>query len=109
MPRTTRTQEPGDPRMPRRPGQDASSSSATADGQAAGRRARARSTERESPAADAVSRSSEQPAAPAYDDIARRAYELYRERGGNEGQDMDDWLRAEAELRARRGRRDDEL
>ena len=34
------------------------------------------------------------------DDIARRAFELYRERGGQDGHDADDWLEAERELRA---------
>jgi DUF2934 family protein len=32
-------------------------------------------------------------------DIARRAYELYVERGRSDGFDLDDWLRAERELR----------
>ena len=32
-------------------------------------------------------------------DIARRAYELYCERGCQHGHDLDDWLRAERELR----------
>ena len=31
--------------------------------------------------------------------IAARAYELFRARGGQPGHDVDDWLRAEAELR----------
>ena len=31
-------------------------------------------------------------------EIARRAYELYLERGCANGQDLDDWLRAEREL-----------
>ncbi len=31
--------------------------------------------------------------------IARRAYEIYMARGGQHGCDMDDWLKAEAELR----------
>jgi Protein of unknown function (DUF2934) len=31
--------------------------------------------------------------------IEARAHELYRARGGEEGHDLDDWLRAEAELR----------
>jgi DUF2934 family protein len=48
-------------------------------------------------------------APPAYDDIARRAYELYQQRGAADGQEVDDWLRAEAELRDGPGRRDDEL
>jgi len=30
--------------------------------------------------------------------IRRRAYELYVERGGQSGHEMDDWLRAEREL-----------
>jgi len=30
--------------------------------------------------------------------IARRAYEIFVERGGQDGRDMDDWLRAEREL-----------
>jgi hypothetical protein len=36
---------------------------------------------------------------PTHDDIARRAYELYLERGSLEGHHEDDWLTAEAELR----------
>jgi hypothetical protein len=32
-------------------------------------------------------------------DIARRAYELYEQRGGEHGRDLDDWLLAENELR----------
>lgn len=37
------------------------------------------------------------------DQIRRRAYELYAERGRADGQALDDWLRAEAEIRARKG------
>jgi hypothetical protein len=37
----------------------------------------------------------------ATDDIARRAYELYRARGGEHGADVEDWLQAERELRGR--------
>ena len=33
------------------------------------------------------------------DDIRRRAYERYLERGGNHGQHFDDWLEAEKELK----------
>ena len=36
---------------------------------------------------------------PTLDDIAQRAYEIYQSRGGTDGQDMDDWLQAERELR----------
>jgi hypothetical protein len=33
--------------------------------------------------------------------IARRAYEIYCDRGCEDGRDMDDWLQAERELRER--------
>jgi DUF2934 family protein len=33
--------------------------------------------------------------------IRRRAYELYEERGREDGHDLDDWLRAEAEITAK--------
>jgi hypothetical protein len=32
-------------------------------------------------------------------DVQRRAYELYEQRGREEGHDWDDWLQAEHELR----------
>ena len=35
------------------------------------------------------------------EDISRRAYELFLERGGAHGADIDDWLRAERELGGR--------
>jgi DUF2934 family protein len=34
--------------------------------------------------------------------VRRRAYELYRQRGGTDGRHTDDWFRAEAELRGHR-------
>ena len=34
-------------------------------------------------------------------EIERRAYELYLERGGGDGHDVDDWVQAERELRGR--------
>ena len=34
------------------------------------------------------------------DRIARRDYELYERRGGKDGDDMADWLKAEAEVKA---------
>ncbi|HUK86361.1 MAG TPA: DUF2934 domain-containing protein [Terriglobales bacterium] len=37
------------------------------------------------------------------EEIRRRAYQLYEERGGQHGFDQDDWLRAEAEVRTRYG------
>jgi hypothetical protein len=33
------------------------------------------------------------------DDVARRAYELFQERGCEPGRELDDWLRAENELK----------
>lgn len=35
------------------------------------------------------------------DEIARHAYELYLSRGREDGRDVEDWLRAEHELRTR--------
>jgi hypothetical protein len=40
-----------------------------------------------------------------HEEIARRAYQLFLERGGENGQDVNDWLRAEAELRTEKGLR----
>jgi hypothetical protein len=34
------------------------------------------------------------------EEITRRAYGLYLERGGEHGKDVEDWVRAEKELRA---------
>lgn len=39
------------------------------------------------------------------EEIRRRAYEIYEERGGTHGLDQDDWYRAEQEVAARYGRR----
>jgi hypothetical protein len=36
--------------------------------------------------------------------IRQRAYELYLERGGEDGHAAEDWLRAEAEVRAQKER-----
>ena len=33
------------------------------------------------------------------DEIRRRAFELFEERGGREGHELEDWLRAEREFR----------
>jgi hypothetical protein len=41
-------------------------------------------------------------ASPTDEDIRRRAYERYQQRGGNHGQHFDDWLEAEKELRTRK-------
>ena len=39
---------------------------------------------------------------PTYDEIAEAAYQRYLSRGGGDGQDFDDWVEAERELRLRR-------
>lgn len=39
---------------------------------------------------------------PTYDQIAEAAYQRFLQRGGQDGQDFDDWLEAERELRQRR-------
>jgi hypothetical protein len=39
---------------------------------------------------------------PTEQDIRNRAYQMYLERGAHHGQDFDDWLRAEDELKQRR-------
>ena len=39
---------------------------------------------------------------PTFDEIAQAAYQRYMSRGGNHGQDVDDWIEAERELRSRR-------
>lgn len=40
---------------------------------------------------------------PTEEDIRARAYQMYLERGGEPGMDFDDWLKAERELKARKG------
>jgi DUF2934 family protein len=37
------------------------------------------------------------------DEIRRRAYELYRQRGSNDGHELDDWLQAESDLAQKKG------
>jgi hypothetical protein len=46
----------------------------------------------------------DQDSSPTDEEIAARAYERYQARGGSGGQDIDDWLEAERELRKRRRR-----
>jgi hypothetical protein len=48
--------------------------------------------------ADAPELPAENP--PRDEEIRRRAYEIYLERGGQDGGDLDDWLQAEHELKA---------
>ena len=39
---------------------------------------------------------------PSHEEISRRAYEIYLERDGFGGNELDDWLQAETELRRNR-------
>ena len=51
-------------------------------------------------------RATQAPAAsaqPTADDIARRAFELFCQRGSEHGHDLEDWLEAERELRRTTG------
>jgi len=41
--------------------------------------------------------------APTQDEIARRAYEIYLERGAAPGHELEDWTRAERELLQKNG------
>jgi hypothetical protein len=54
-----------------------------------------RAPERQEPLASAAME-----APPSNDSIAQRAYELFVERGGDHGRDVEDWLRAERDLSA---------
>lgn len=38
---------------------------------------------------------------PTHEEVELRAYQIYVERGGTHGQDVDDWLQAERELIAK--------
>ena len=53
---------------------------------------------RTAPAAGPAHRVQSEPSESREERVARRAYELYLERGGQHGRDQDDWLRAEQEL-----------
>jgi hypothetical protein len=53
---------------------------------------------RRKPEAPMIARSNGRPS---HDQIAQRAYELFEQRGCAHGDDLQDWLRAEAELAPR--------
>ena len=53
-------------------------------------------------AADAVRGGSTGNIEPSHNEIAEVAYQRYLSRGGAHGQDVNDWMEAERELRARR-------
>jgi hypothetical protein len=52
--------------------------------------------------ADQAQRSESMSMQPSEEDIRRRAYQRYLERGGGHGRHFDDWLEAERELRRRK-------
>jgi hypothetical protein len=56
------------------------------------------STQSGRPASGAVPAAGPQ-SEPTTEQIAQRAYEIYQARGGTEGQDLEDWLQAERELK----------
>lgn len=64
-------------------------------GEANGREAERRMAATAEPGRDSLSR----------EEIERRAYALFLERGGTHGDDWSDWLRAETELRGERNSR----
>lgn len=41
-----------------------------------------------------------------HDEISRRAFEIFLSRGGGHGRDLDDWLQAERDIRAKASRRE---
>jgi hypothetical protein len=120
MPKTTKTEE-----MPQAaaPGRETRGSRAMETGEPAARASREPRASRAStppatppgtapaagrddaPAARAAGRAD---ASPSPEEIAQRAYEIYQQRGGGDGQEVDDWVRAEQELREGRGRRQNE-
>ena len=49
--------------------------------------------------ADVETRATSMASEPSQEDIRRRAYDRYLERGATDGRDFDDWLEAEQELK----------
>jgi hypothetical protein len=82
--------------MAKRPSSRAKATDPTDPAQPKRKRARSAAAPAESTSADTP------PAEPSVDDIRRRAYQRYLERGGLHGQHFDDWLEAEKELRTKK-------
>lgn len=76
--------------------QVASQRSSEAPASAARKRSRSKAPAAESSAATLPPAA---PHEPSYEEIAQRAYGLYLERGGYDGDAFSDWVRAETELR----------
>ena len=66
------------------------------------KRARANAPRAAEPVDASAEAAGDAPAEPSAEDIRRRAYERYQQRGGNHGQHFDDWLAAEQELRSKK-------
>ena len=108
MPRPSSSSEnttPAKPkaRAPRKDSQGKTGNGATV-GNAGGGSAAAGSGANGSAVGNAASAAaaSEMPDSPSFDEIAEEAYQRYLRRGGQHGQDFDDWLEAERALKARR-------
>jgi hypothetical protein len=66
------------------------------------KRARATAPPAAGPVDASAEAAADAPGEPSPDDIRRRAYERYQQRGGNHGQHFDDWLEAEKELKIKK-------
>jgi hypothetical protein len=69
--------------------------------------AKTKTTERVATAEDRSLRTSVLSRTVTDDEVARRAYTLYLERGAGDGHDVDDWIQAVRELRGDSGNLDD--
>ena len=69
--------------------------------------ARVKTTERSATAEDRRRNASVRTGTVTDEDVARRAYSLYLERGCRDGHDLDDWTQAVRELRGDSGNVDD--
>jgi hypothetical protein len=88
--------------MAKRPSQSKSSDPA-APTEAKPKRVRRKTSPESSAPSSAESTADDQSTfTPTDEDIRRRAYERYQQRGANHGQHFDDWLEAEKELRKSR-------
>jgi Protein of unknown function (DUF2934) len=61
---------------------------------------RTESTEATATASDRRTKQTSTHATVTHDDVAHRAYDLYVERGREDGHDVEDWLQAEGELQS---------
>jgi hypothetical protein len=92
--RTTRSSSPRPARNPENPDAD-SSRSEYQETYAGGNESNDQATDLGGPDVRSSSMGSE----PSDEEIRARAYRRYLERGGGDGQDFDDWLEAERELK----------